>query len=94
MCFANSTDFFTLLQTRCGFDTGRKEKFLSFFFVVFFVFFITVFDLITAHAPKSTQPSKFVVFRLQSVYFYLQIMKTHLFKYIENFTSKKLKIFR
>ena len=30
---------------------------------------ITIFDLITAHAPISAQSSNYVVFRLQPVYF-------------------------
>ena len=34
-------------------------------------FFITVFDLITAHTPISAQSRNSVVFRLQPVYFFL-----------------------
>ena len=37
---------------------------------------ITVFDLITTHAPISAKSSNFVVFRLQPVYFYLLLSKT------------------
>ena len=39
---------------------------------------ITVFKLLTAHAPISTQSSNLVVFRLQLVYFYLLFFIKHM----------------
>ena len=39
----------------------------------------TVLDLITAHAPISTQSSNLVVFRVQPLYFYLLLYEKNIY---------------
>ena len=50
-------------------NLSRTKEFQTFSFFSFLITF-TIIDLITAHAPISTQLSYLVVFRLQPVYFY------------------------
>ena len=68
---------FVIIPSLCPYDLNNAERDIKHQTITGQIATVTVFNLITTSAPISTQSSNLIIFRLQSVYFYL-LYKKHM----------------